>query len=111
MDSMTIDGYYLRILFFKRNIGFSCFIMIKCSLQDKAEKDPPFVCPDFIVVDLNATVTMLNYRLFEELDDEKKKGTVLMKSIISPIIAMCCRPNSNFIGICCENGNLYEWNF
>jgi len=54
---------------------------------------------------------MLNYKLFEELDDEKKKGTVLMKSIVSPIIAMSCRPNSSVIGICCENGNLYEWNF
>jgi len=79
--------------------------------QDKAEKEAKFICPDFIVVDLNATVTMLNYKLFEELDDEKKKGTVLMKSIVSPIIAMSCRPNSSVIGICCENGNLYEWNF
>lgn len=54
---------------------------------------------------------MLNYKLFEELDDEKKKGTVLMKSIVSPITAMSCRPNSNILGICCENGYLYEWNF
>lgn len=54
---------------------------------------------------------MLNYKLFEELDDDKKKGTVLIKSIVSPIISMSCRPNSSLIGICCENGNLYEWNF
>lgn len=56
-------------------------------------------------------MTLLNYKLFEELDDEKKKGTVLIKSIVSPIIAMSCRPNSNIIGVCCENGYLYEWNF
>ncbi|EAS05799.2 WD-40 protein, putative (macronuclear) [Tetrahymena thermophila SB210] len=79
--------------------------------KDKGENEPKFICPDFIVVDLDATITMLNYKLFEELDDEKKKGTTLMKSIVSPIIAMSCRPNSNVIGICCENGYLYEWNF
>jgi hypothetical protein len=79
--------------------------------MNKGESEKKFICPDFIVVDLEATITLLNYKLFEELDDEKKKGKVILKSIVSPIIAMSCRPHYNVIGICCENGYLYEWNF
>jgi hypothetical protein len=34
-----------------------------------------------------------------------------MKSIVSAIVNISVRPNSNFIAIICENGYLYEWNF
>jgi hypothetical protein len=63
------------------------------------------------VVDDEAKITLLNCKLFDVIDKEKKKGTVLMKSIVSPIVNISVRPNSNFIAVCCDNGYLYEWNF
>jgi WD40 repeat protein len=34
----------------------------------------PFICPDFIVVDDKARVTLLKAELFEKIDKEDKKG-------------------------------------
>ena len=45
------------------------------------------------------------------IDKDKKKGSVLLQSIISPIVNIAVRPNSNTIAICCENGSLYQWDF
>ncbi len=46
------------------------------------------VCPDFIVVDNDAKITLLKTSLFEEIDKEKKKGVILLESIISPIVSI-----------------------
>ena len=79
---------------------------------DKDEKDnEPFGCPEFIVVDLEAKITILKGNLFEEIDKDNKKGTLLMKSIVSPIIYISVRPNSNTLALTCENGSIYEWDF
>jgi hypothetical protein len=53
------------------------------------------------VVDLDAKITLLNFKLFEEIDKEKKKGRILLKSIVSPIVSISVRPNKNIIAICC----------
>lgn len=79
--------------------------------KEDENEDQPFKCQDFIVVDLEAKITLLNCKLFEEIDKDKKKGNLLMKSIVSAIVNISVRPNSNFIAIICENGYLYEWNF
>ena len=42
---------------------------------------------------------MLNAELFEDIDKEKKKGEVIMKSITSPIVSISVRPKSNTIAI------------
>lgn len=70
-----------------------------------------FRCQDFIVVDDEAKVTQLNYGLFDMIDKDKKKGSILIRSIISPIVNISVRPNSNTLAICCENGLLYQWDF
>lgn len=80
--------------------------------MDRDEKENElFDCPEFIVVDLDAKITILKGNLFEEIDKENKKGTLLMKSIVSPIICISVRANSNTLAISCENGVIYEWDF
>lgn len=76
-----------------------------------ADEEPPFTCPEFIVVDMDAKITKLHSKLFEEIDKNKKMGEVILKSIVAPIVSIAVKPNSNLIAICCENGILYEWNF
>ena len=80
-------------------------------LDDGGDEPAMFKCQDFIVVDNDAKITLLKWKLFEEIDKEKKKGEVLMKSITKPIISISVRPNSNTIAIMCDDGNLYEWDF
>jgi len=49
-------------------------------LENKEDEEKPLLCPEFIVVDLEARITLLKpryfslYSLFEEIDPEKKKG-------------------------------------
>jgi len=49
--------------------------------------------------------------LFEEIDPEKKKGQVLIKSIESPVLSLSVLPNSRTMVMSCENGQVIEWNF
>ena len=80
--------------------------------MEKEDKDnEPFDCPEFIVVDLEAKIMILKGNLFEEIDKDNKRGTLLMRSIVSPIIWIAVRPNSNTLAITCENGTIYEWDF
>lgn len=80
--------------------------------MDKEEKEnEQFDCPEFIVVDLNAKITILKGNLFEEIDKENKKGTLLLRSIVDPIISIAVRPNSNNLALACEKGTIYEWDF
>jgi WD40 repeat protein len=69
------------------------------------ERDPlagePFICPDFIVVDDKARVTLLRAELFEKIDKEDKKGEILLQSIVQPIVATSVRPHFNTIAISC----------
>ena len=78
---------------------------------DKIKDYNPFVCNDFIVIDDKARITMLQESLFEKIDKEEKKGTVLLESIVAPIVCSTVRPFSNSLIISCENSILYEWNF
>jgi cilia- and flagella-associated protein 251 len=41
------------------------------------------------------------------IDKDKKKGSILIRSIISPIVSIAVRPNSNTLAISCENGLIY----
>lgn len=75
------------------------------------QTSPNFKCADFIVVDLNARITQLNYKLFSEIDKDRKPGTVLLQSIVKPIVSISVRPNSQEVAIFCNNGYLYQWNF
>ena len=70
-----------------------------------------FVCPDFIVVDDKAKVTLLKAELFEKIDKEEKSGEVLMESIIAPIVSTSVRPYSSTLTISCENSVVYSWDF
>lgn len=79
--------------------------------EDLDDNDKPFVCPDFIVVDHDAKVTLLKASLFEEIEKNKKGGTLIMSSIVSPIVSISVRPNSSVLALSCENGRIYEWNF
>lgn len=80
-------------------------------MEKEDKENEPFDCPEFIVVDLEAKITILKGNLFEEIDKDNKKGTLLMKSIVSPIINISVRPNSNTLAITCENATIYEWDF
>jgi WD40 repeat protein len=62
-------------------------------------------------VDSNAKIVLLKTELFQEVEKDKKKGNVLVESIIKPIVAISARPNSSILGIACANGNVYQWNF
>jgi len=62
------------------------------------------LCPDFIVVDLEARITSLKPELFEEIDPDKKKGLVLIKSIESHVLSLSVLPNSKTMVMACENG-------
>lgn len=75
------------------------------------ENEYDFRYPDFIVVDSNAKVVLLKTELFQEVEKEKKKGNVLVESIIKPIVSISARPNSSILGIACTNGHVYQWNF
>lgn len=79
--------------------------------EDLDDNDKPFVCPNFIVVDNDAKVTLLKASLFDQIEKTKKSGTLIMSSIVSPIVSISVRPNSNILALSCENGRLYEWNF
>lgn len=61
-------------------------------LKDNDDKDEesnkPLICPDFIVVDSDAKITLLKASLFEEIDKDKKKGVTLLESIISSVVSI-----------------------
>ena len=85
--------------------------MAATGLDKEDKENEPFDCPEFIVVDYEAKITILKGNLFEEIDKDNKKGTLLLKSIVSPIICIAVRPNSNTLALACENGSIYEWDF
>lgn len=76
--------------------------------EELEDHDKPFTCPDFIVVDMDAKITLLNQSLFNE---NKKSGVLIMSSIVSPIVSISVRPNSTILALSCENGRIFEWNF
>ena len=75
------------------------------------ENEYDFRYPDFIVVDSNAKIVLLKTELFQEVERDKKKGNVLVESIVKPIVSISARPNSSILGIACANGHVYQWNF
>jgi len=75
------------------------------------DNDKPFVCPDFIVVDNEAKITLLKASLFEEIEKNKKCGTLIMSSIVSPIVSISVRPNSSVLALSCSDSRIFEWNF
>lgn len=79
--------------------------------EDTDDKEKPFVCPDFIVVDSEAKITLIKCTLFEEIEKNKKSGILILSSIVSPVVAITVRPNSTVLALSCENGRIYEWNF
>ncbi|CAK90550.1 unnamed protein product (macronuclear) [Paramecium tetraurelia] len=79
--------------------------------EQSQKKSKPFLCQDFIVVDDRANVILLKSSQFQEIEKEKKKGTVIMSSIVSPIISISVRPNVPVVAFSCEDNKIYEWNF
>lgn len=73
--------------------------------------EPPFECPNFIVVDNDCTIHMLKSSQFEEIEETKKKPQTLVKLLDSRIKALAVRPREFLIALSCENGHLYEWNY
>lgn len=87
------------------SVSFSSTGSYNSQILDKQEEEEkPLICPDFIVVDLEARITLLKPSLFEEIDPEKKKGQVLIKSIESPVQSLSVLPNSRTMVMACENG-------
>jgi WD40 repeat protein/Ca2+-binding EF-hand superfamily protein len=81
------------------------------NVDDENQMDKPFRSPEFIVVDTDCTVTLLRSTLFDELEDSKRKRTIMMKLLNSPIVTIAVRPHSYTMAISCKNGSVYEWNF
>lgn len=79
--------------------------------NEEGKEEDNFNCPEFIVVDLEAKIYILRDSLFREVEREKKKGVLLLKSIVSPIVWISVRPGSNMMALSCENGGIWEWDF
>jgi cilia- and flagella-associated protein 251 len=79
--------------------------------NEEGKEEDTFTCPEFIVVDLEAKIYALKDSLFREVEREKKKGVLLLKSIVSPIVWISIRPGSNIMALSCENGGIWEWDF
>jgi len=82
--------------------------------NEEGKKEDVFWCPDFIVVDNKAEVRLLAAELFDKIDDEEKKGTKLLKSIVNDITFIAVRPQSTELAFCCNdrvNRKLFRWDY
>lgn len=48
---------------------------------------------------------------FDEIEKSKKMGSLILSSIVSPIVSISVKPNMPVVALCCENNKIYEWNF
>ena len=89
---------------------------IKKGKKDKQDDDEKkdeeihlFSCPDFIVVDTNAKITLLNDSLYAKVGKEEKKGVVILHSISNSIEAIAVKPSSTYIAFACKGGRIFGW--
>ncbi len=54
---------------------------------------------------------LLNYELFNIINDEKKRGETLLKSIVNDIMCIAVRPESTELAFCCYPRTIYKWDY
>jgi WD40 repeat protein len=76
------------------------------------EDEHYFKYPNFIVVDKNARIVLMETELFKlPRENPAKAGKTLLESIPSRVTSLSSKPNSSKIAFACDNGIIYEWDF
>eukprot|EP00743_Colponemidia_sp_Colp-15_P001768 GILK01001931.1.p1 GENE.GILK01001931.1~~GILK01001931.1.p1 ORF type:complete len:943 (-),score=124.32 GILK01001931.1:124-2952(-) len=70
-----------------------------------------FQCPDFIVGTSSALVVHLHARMFDELDPENRKGTLLLQGLDSPVHGLATHPKLPIFATCGYSGFVQLWNY
>jgi WD40 repeat protein len=81
------------------------------SLTQGKENDFVFACPDFIVADQQAQICQLDATIFEEYEDDKKKGRGLVRGHISAIQTIAVHPVDTVLAIGGKEGFIEIWDY
>lgn len=70
-----------------------------------------FVVPDFVVGTRQAYVVAMEAALFEEVDSDNRRGTLLVQGMSDEVHGIAMNPKKNEIAIACYSGGLYLWDY